>query len=215
MLPDAPLAFVQELIDRLRPLYESLGYVVVTAAMFFESAAFTGVVIPGDIILATGGVYAANGTLSLPVVIACGILAALAGQTVGYLLGRHYGRRILTKVPVLRRFGDRIDRVAGTIERRGGTAIVLGRFATGVAGLVPFVAGTSGVRWRTFLLFTIPTTTAWAVGVVLLGYVVGNNIEVIDRVLSTVGWVGLAVIATVLAGWWAFRRRREGARATS
>ena len=202
----APIALVQELIDLLRPLYASAGYIVVTVAMFLESAAFTGVVIPGDIILAVGGVYAASGTLSLPVVIACGVLAALAGETTGYVLGRRYGRRILTRVPVLHRFDDRVDRIAGTIERRGGTAIVLGRFATGVAGLVPFVAGTSGVGWRTFLLFTIPTTTAWAIGVVLLGFVLGNNIELIDRVLSAVGWIGLTVIVLVLAGWWAFRR---------
>ena len=215
MLGDAPLALVKELIEWLRPLFESVGYVVVTAAMFFESAAFTGVVIPGDIILATGGVYAAGGSLSLPIVMICGVLAALAGETAGYLLGRHYGRTILTKIPILRRFEARIDRVTKTIERRGGTAIVLGRFATGVAGLVPFVAGTSGVRWRTFLLFTIPTTAAWAIGVTLLGCLVGNNIELIDRILSTVGWAGFALIAAVVIGTWGFRRWRSRAHATT
>jgi membrane protein DedA with SNARE-associated domain len=215
VVPDASLALVQDLIDWLRPLFENVGYVVVTVAMFLESAAFTGVVVPGDIILAMGGVYASSGSLSLPFVIVCGVLAALAGQTVGYLLGRHYGRRLLAKLPFLRRFEDRLDRVAKTIERRGGTAIVLGRFATGVAGLVPFVAGTSGVRWRTFLLFAIPTTTAWAVAVVVLGYMVGNNVELIDRILSTVGWVGLAVIASALVAWWAYRRWRGHARTAS
>lgn len=204
-----PLALVQELVEWLRPLFESAGYVVVTTAMFLESAAFTGVVVPGDVILAVGGVYAANGTLSLVVVLVCGVLAALAGQTAGYVLGRRYGSRLLTKIRILRRFEDRLERAERAIERRGGTALVLGRFATGVAGLVPFVAGTSGVSWGTFLRFAYPVTTAWAVAVVLLGYVVGNNIELIDRVLSTVGWIGLAVIGLVLAGLWGFRTWRE------
>jgi membrane-associated protein len=211
----SPLALVQELIDWLRPAFASFGYVVVTVAMFLESAAFTGVVVPGDVILAMGGVYAGRGSLSLPVVIACGVPAALAGETVGYALGRRYGMRLLSALPVIGRFESRVDRVAGTIERRGGMAIVLGRFATGVAGLVPFVAGTSGVRWRTFLLFMIPTTSLWAVGVILLGFVVGNNVERIDDILSTIGWAGLAVVAAVGAGWWIVRRRRARANAAS
>jgi membrane-associated protein len=212
---DTALALVQEVIDWLRPAFSSFGYVVVAVAMFLESAAFTGVVVPGDVILALGGVYAGRGSLSLPGVIASGVVAALTGETIGYVLGRRYGMQLVTKAPVLRRFEHRIDRVTRAIERRGGAAIVLGRFATGVAGFVPFVAGTSGVRWRTFLLFTIPTTSVWAVGVILLGFVVGNNVELIDDVLSTIGWAGLAVAAAVIAVWWIVRRRRARANAAS
>ncbi len=209
------LALVTELVEWLRPLYESAGYVVVTLAMFLESAAFTGIVVPGDVILAVGGVYASNGTLSLPLVMGCGIVAALLGETVGFVLGRRYGMRLLSKISVLRRFEGRIERLRHSIERRGGTAIVLGRFATGVAGLVPFVAGTAGVNWRTFIAFTVPTTIVWVVAVTTLGNVVGNNIELIDRILSAIGWIGFTVVALALAGVWLIRRRRHRSTAAS
>ena len=52
------LALIAELIEWVRPFFETFGYVIISVAMFFESAVFTGIVVPGDLILAIGGVYA-------------------------------------------------------------------------------------------------------------------------------------------------------------
>ena len=94
------LALVTQLVDWLRPFFASWGYVIVSVAMFFESAAFTGVLVPGDVILALGGVYAGTGVLALPGVIACGAVFGVLGATAGYLLGRRYGNSILRRDPV-------------------------------------------------------------------------------------------------------------------
>ena len=203
------LALVQELLDWLQPFFSTFGYLIVAVAMALESGAFTGVVVPGDVILAIGGVYAAQGDLALPLVIGLAWFGALVGSTTGYMLGRRYGEAFVKRLPLLRRFEDRIEDVKGSIERNAGKTIVVGRFVTGAGGFIPFVAGTSRVPPRTFFLYTIPTLLVWTTGLSLVGFFVGNNVESIDRILSTIGWVGVGIVALLVVVWFVRRRRRR------
>jgi membrane protein DedA with SNARE-associated domain len=100
-----------------------------------------------------------------------------------------------------------IDRAQDAIESNAGKTIVVGRFVTGAAGLIPFVAGASGVPPGRFFLYTIPTICVWATAVTLLGFFVGNHVETIDRILSSIGWAGLAIVA-VIVGLWIWRHRK-------
>jgi membrane-associated protein len=202
------VALVTEIVDWLRPAFASGGYLIVSIAMFLESAAFVGVLVPGDVILAIGGVYAANGALSPPIVIVCGVVFGMLGETTGYLIGRRYGEAFLKRMPMVRRFERRVEAARASIRRNGGKAIVIGRFATGIAGTVPFAAGASGVDPKTFFMFTTPTVAIWAVGVVFVGYFVGNNVQTIDRILSAFGGVVLALVAVAVGGVWVYRRLR-------
>lgn len=202
------LALVTELIDWVRPFFGTFGYVIVSAAMFFESAAFTGLVVPGDVILAVGGVYAGQGELALAGVIATGAFFGILGETTGYLLGRRYGDSWLRNAPILGRFQKRIDQAEKSIETNAGKTIVVGRFVTGAAGFIPFIAGASRVPPRRFFLYTIPTIVVWSTAVTLLGYFVGNHVETIDRILSSIGWAGLGVVV-LLVGFWVWRHHRS------
>jgi membrane-associated protein len=210
MLSAMKLALVAQLLDWLRPFFASFGYVIVSVAMFFESAAFTGVLVPGDVILALGGVYAGQGELWLPGVIACGALFGVLGTSSGYLLGRRYGDSVLRRVPILRRFEVRVAQARASIAANAGKTIVVGRFITGAAVFVPFVAGASGVRARTFFAYAIPTMLAWSTGLALIGFFVGNNVETIDRILSRIGFAGLGLGVLVIGIWiWRLRRAPE------
>jgi membrane-associated protein len=207
MLCGVKLALVTQLLDWLRPFFASFGYVIVSVAMFFESAAFTGILVPGDVILALGGVYAGRGELSLLGVIACAASFGILGTATGYLLGRRYGDSILRRAPILRRFEERVIRAQASIAANAGKTIVLGRFITGAAVFVPFVAGASGVRARTFFAYAVPTMVAWTSGLALLGFFVGNNVDTIDKILSRVGLAGLA-LGALLLGIYLWRQRR-------
>lgn len=204
-------AIVTEIVDWLRPAFTTAGYAIVPVAMFLESAAFLGVLIPGDVILAVAGVYAARGEMSVPIVIALGIAGALAGEMTGFLVGRRYGRSAVEHLPFDDWLGRKVDRASDSINENAGKTIVVGRFATGVAGLVPFAAGMADVPMKTFVLYSIPLVAAWATGVVLLGTLVGNNIELIDRILSSIGWAVIGVAILGLAGRWLVKRRRAHA----
>ena len=205
------LALVQELVDWLQPFFSTFGYLIVPVAMALESGAFTGIVVPGDVILAIGGVYAAQGDLALPLVIGLAWFGALVGSTAGYVLGRRYGESFVKRLPLLNRFEDRIEDVKSSIERNAGKTIVVGRFVTGAGGFIPFVAGTSRVPPRTFFLYTIPTLLVWTAGLSLVGFFVGNNVGTIDRILSTIGWVGFGIVALLVAIVLLRRRRRRAA----
>ena len=201
------LALVTQLLDWLRPFFASFGYVIVSVAMFFESAAFTGVLVPGDVILALGGVYAGRGELALVGVIACGASFGVLGTSTGYLLGRRYGDSVLRRAPILRRFEDNVMQAQSSIAANPGKTIVLGRFITGAAVFVPFVAGASGIRARTFFAYAVPTMVVWVTGLALVGFFVGNNVETIDRVLSRIGLAGLG-LGVLVVGFWIWRHRR-------
>ncbi len=207
MLSGVKLALVTQLLDWLRPFFASFGYVIVSVAMFFESAAFTGILVPGDVILALGGVYAGRGELALLGVIACGASFGVLGTSTGYFLGRRYGDSVLRRAPILRRFEDRVIQAQASVAANAGKTIVLGRFITGAAVFVPFVAGASGVRARTFFAYAVPTMFVWSTGLALLGFFVGNNVGTIDRVLSRVGLAGLG-LGVLLVGIWIWRQRR-------
>jgi membrane-associated protein len=213
MLWDVKLALVTQLLDWLRPFFASFGYVIVSVAMFFESAAFTGILVPGDVILALGGVYAGRGELALAGVIACGASFGVLGTSTGYLLGRRYGDSVLRRAPILRRFEERVAQARASIASNAGKTIVLGRFITGAAVFVPFVAGASGIRARTFFAYAVPTMFVWSTGLALLGFFVGNNVGTIDRILSRVGLAGLG-LGVLVVGIWIWRQRRAGRSST-
>src|SRR5438105_4099709 len=103
-----PLATIVDLLLRwLRPAYDTAGYLIV------------GLGVPGDVILALGGVYAAQQRLSLPWVIVIGICAAISGESIGYWLGRRYGMGLVRRIPVLRQFEERLQKAEVYFQRRG------------------------------------------------------------------------------------------------
>jgi membrane-associated protein len=202
------LALVTEFIDWVRPFFVTYGYVVVSAGTFLESAALIGLIVPGDIVLALAGVYAGRGDLAIAGVIACGVVFGVCGETAGYFLGRRYGDSLLRRAPIIRRFEHRLEEAQVSIRSNAGRTIAIGRFVTGAAGFIPFVAGTSGVPTRTFFAFTIPTIAVWATAVTLVGFFVGNNVETIDRILTSAGGFGLVVVVLVVGVWiWRHRTR--------
>jgi undecaprenyl-diphosphatase len=202
-------AFVEEVIGWLQPAYDTAGYTLVFAAMVLESGLLLGVVVPGDVILAMAGVYVTRGDLSFPVVVGLAVLGTTAGEVIGYWLGRRFGRSIIDRLPFADRLRPKVDRAAEALRRNSGKAIVLGRFATGAGGTLPFAAGTAEIPFFRFLLFAIPTILVWATALVLLGTIVGDHVETLDRIVSTFGWAVLAAIVLVIAGRLVWRRVRK------
>ena len=202
------VALIEALLDWIGPFFSTYGYVLIVAATMLESSAFVGVVVPGDIILAIGGVYAARGDLSLPWVIVLGALGTIAGESIGFWLGHRYGEALLRRLPFADRAQDKIDRAREAYARNDSKVLLVGRFASGLRVIVPFTAGMSQTSYRRFMAFVVPTATVWAVAVGLLGYVLGENVELIDTILSRFGWGVLALVILGVAGNFVWRRLR-------
>jgi membrane-associated protein len=186
-----------------------LAYLVVAALVFGETAIFLGFVIPGETAVVLGGVLAGRGRVSLPVLLVVVVAAAVAGPLAGYEIGRHLGERVIA-APRMRRVAAGVDRARGVLHRRGAAAVFLGRFVAVLRALMPAVAGTTRMPYRTFLAWNVLGGLVWGVGYCLLGYAAGSAYAAIER---TVGAGVAAVIAVIvlaaLVAWLARRHRRD------
>jgi membrane protein DedA with SNARE-associated domain len=184
-------------------------YAVVAALVFCEDALFFGFVLPGETAVVLGGVVASQGGVSVALLCAVVVLAAVAGDSVGYEIGRRFGPRILDTRP-LRGHRERIGRAQELIRHRGPAAVFLGRFIAFFRAMMPALAGMSGMRYRTFLLFNAAGGLVWGVGFTLLGYFAGTAYQKVERTAGTAVAVVVAIgVITVLVVWHVRRRRQE------
>jgi membrane-associated protein len=204
------LALITEIVDWAGPAFQgALGYTIIAAVVLMERALFLSVLVPGDLVLALGGVYAGRGELDLTAVILLGAVPGLISESVGFWLGDRYGAGLIERIPLVRRSADKLPRVRRYFAEHGGRIVVIGRYATVAGTFVPFVAGMGRMPYGRFLLFDVPAVALWAAGVSLIGYILGRNLELVDRVISSFGWLMLGVLAVFLGFmWWRRRRRR-------
>jgi membrane-associated protein len=197
-----------DLEKALSDFSDTLGawtYALVGGLAFLETGAFIGLVAPGETAIVLGGVVAAQGDISLPVVLLVAWLAAAAGDFASFLLGRRLGRRfLLARGPSLGVTAPRLERVDQFYARHGAKAILIGRFIGLVRAVSPFLAGASGLRTRAFLPWSVLGCAVWASAFTLVGYAFNRSFASATHVL-TYGALGLAVVAAVVL---ALRARR-------
>jgi membrane protein DedA with SNARE-associated domain len=202
---------VSGLLHQLLGLRGAVVYLIVAALVFGEDALFIGFVVPGETAAILGGVAASRGNVSLPVICAVAVVAAIAADSTGYAIGARYGERVLALRPVRRR-RERIDAARARLARRGGPAVFAGRFLAFLHAVMPFLAGTSHMPYPRFLVYNGAGGILWGTGTVLLGYLAGNSYEVIEKTFGrAAALLAVAVVVIALIGWKIHRRRRKRA----
>ncbi len=189
-------------IELLLGLPASTVYLLVAALCWAEAAFFLGFITPGELAVATGGILASRGQVSLSLLIPVVVLGTVAGNSTGYWLGRRWGVGVLEWPPLQKTFGPALERARSFMARRGEWAIVLGRVATPTRIAVPFLVGAAGVRYRRFLLFDLPTTVVWAIAWTTLGYLLGESWERIQEVAGAAAVLVLILFVTALVLRW-------------
>jgi membrane-associated protein len=202
-------SLVEQLVMWLQPAFAVAGYEILAVAVLLERSIFIGLIIPGDILLALGGVYASEGRLNLAAVIIIGTVAAVTGESLGYLLGRRYGVRLIRALPVIRRLEPRLDDAHAFFRKHGAMTVAIGRYATAAGAFVPFSAGVARMPYRRFLAVDLPSVAVWACLVTGFGYAVGRNLAFIDRTLSRFGYIVLALVLAIVI-FRVVKKRREG-----
>jgi membrane-associated protein len=186
-----------------------LVYLLVGVLAFGEAAAFIGLVLPGETALLLAGVAAAHGHVSLPILLAVGGLAAVAGDSTGYEIGRHGGDR-LRRSRLGRRIGEpRWQRAERYVARRGPSAVLFGRWVGVLRSLVPALAGATRMDYRRFLLWNALGGLTWSTTVLLLGYAAGTALSRIQSALGTAGLAVAGAVVAAIAGVVAVRRRAQ------
>jgi membrane-associated protein len=195
----------------LTDLSNTLGtwtYGLVAGLAFLETGAFVGLVAPGETAIVLGGVVAAEGEVSLAVILPMAWLAAALGDLASFWLGRRLGRRfLLAHGPRLGVTASRLERVEDFFARHGPKAILAGRFIGIVRAVAPFLAGASGMRLRAFLPWSLLGTAVWATTFTLIGYAFSHSFGTAADAL-THGTLALAVLAAAALAWRQHRRSR-------
>jgi membrane-associated protein len=213
------LAGVVELPDfpkLLRDLSDTLGawtYALVGGLAFLETGAFVGLVAPGETALALGGVVAAAGDIELWLMIPIAWACAAGGDLTSFMLGRRLGTQWLDRhggrvgISIARR-----QQVERFLDKHGPRAILIGRFVGIVRAVAPFSFGSSGMRLRAFLPWSILGTGIWSAAFTMVGYVFHESFEKAADTLAH-GALALAVIVTVglVVRAYVLRRRAKAA----
>lgn len=180
-----------------------VGYAALFALIAVESM---GIPVPGETALITGAILASKGQLQIEWVIVLAATAAILGDNVGYLIGRHGGRRLLTMNGPFLATRQRVLRVGEPFfERHGPKAVFLGRFTAGLRIWAAWLAGATHMPWKSFLLYNALGGIVWATVVGVLAYVLGHAAEKAIEVAGVVGLVGAVVF--VIGAFVVLRRR--------
>jgi membrane-associated protein len=149
-------------------------YAVMAAIIFSENAFLLGFVLPGDSLLFTLGVVAGSGKINIFLLIGLLLIAAIAGDSTGYYLGKKTGPRIFSR-PDSRLFKQEyVHRTQEFFEKYGGKAVVIARFLPVIRSFTPFMAGVGNMPYPTFFFYNVIGSAAWVLLFTILGYTLGN-----------------------------------------
>jgi membrane protein DedA with SNARE-associated domain len=181
----------------------NIGYPLVFGLVAGESS---GLPIPGETSVLVAGALASKGNLSLPVVIVVAAAAAIIGDNFGYLIGRHFLRRLVTGpgrwAP---RLEHHVQRGEVYFERHGGKTVFFGRWFPVLRITAAWLAGAHHMPWRKFFLFNALGGIGWAASMSTVGYVAGRQAENLITLIAA-----LVAVAVVLAVFGHFGLRRLG-----
>lgn len=188
--------------DWIQPEYliETFGLIGVLAIVFVESGLLVGFFLPGDSLLFTAGLLSADGVLPpIWVLLILVPIAAIAGDQVGYAIGRKTGPAVFNR-PESRFFHqENVDRAQAFFDKHGPRTVILARFVPIVRTFVPVIAGVSRMPYRTFVTYNVIGGILWGVGITLLGYWLGqfafvrDNIEPIILLIVAISFVPVAL----------------------
>lgn len=197
----------ENLLDVVAGLHGSVLYLIVFLLAFGEAAVGADLVVPGEVGLVVASAAAAQGDLSLPVVIVVAVIGAVAGDSMSWFLGRRFGPPLVRRWAFTRKYLEpKLESAQAHFERRGGWSVFAARWVGALRAVVPAVAGMAGMPYPRFLAWEIPAAIGWVSVIASLGWVFGDDVaSLVDRVG---GWISIVVLAVLAAIWFLHRRRK-------
>jgi membrane-associated protein len=192
-------------------LLASFGLLGLLTIIFAECGLLVGFFLPGDTLLFAAGVLVANNSSVLPSSIAliCVLVsvAAVAGNLVGYQIGRKAGPAVFRRPQSFLFRPEHLERTSAFFTRFGGAAVLLARFVPIVRTFITVLAGASRMQWRTYALYSLIGGTVWGTAMTLLGFSLGQVVFLRDHLDVLV--VGAVLLSVGSAGLELFRRSRK------
>jgi membrane-associated protein len=194
--------------------YGTWIYAILFLIVFVETGLIVMPFLPGDSLLFTAGMLAAQGSnehFSIYVFIPLLIVAALMGDNVNYFVGRFFSDQIKKRERILFFKSEYITRTEAFFEKHGKQSIIVARFVPIVRTIAPFVAGAGSMPYRTYIAFCVIGAIIWVTSISLLGYWLGNLPIIKDNFEKVVlGIVFISVLPIVWQGFKSKFSKRQG-----
>jgi membrane-associated protein len=194
-----------QFLFNVKGLIEWGGTLLVCVIVFIETGFFVGFFLPGDSLLVTAGVFAATGQIHLAKLLLLVPLCAIAGDQVGYWIGRQAGQALYRREDSLIFRKRHLERAHQFYEKYGGKTVILARFVPIVRTFCPPVAGAARMPYGRYFAFDVAGGFLWVGSMILGGYFLGSMIPNIDKqihyVIAAVIFVSLlpAIISVLRA----------------
>jgi membrane-associated protein len=209
------IELVRHLISQLydvRGLIEWGGTALVCVIVFVETGMFVGFFLPGDSLLVTAGVFAGAGHMKLAELLSLVTLCAIAGDQLGYFIGRRAGANLYQREDS-RFFKKRhLERAHEFYENYGGKTIIMARFVPIVRTFCPPVAGAAKMNYAHYLLYDVIGGFLWVWSMVFVGFTLGRTVPNVDKRIHLI-IAAVLLLSVTPAAYHAWRVRRAKATA--
>jgi len=179
--------------------YHNWVYVFLFLIIFAETgliiASFLMPFLPGDALIFTIGLLAQEGSLNIYLVIPLLIFAAILGDNLNYYVGKRFGEYIMNSEKDFFFKKKHLEKAKDFFDKNGKNSIIIARFVPVVRTIVPFLCGSTKVKYSTFLSFSMIGAFLWVGVIGLLGYNLGK-IEWVKENLDLMIW-GIIILANI------------------
>ncbi|HEX6598261.1 MAG TPA: VTT domain-containing protein [Gemmatimonadaceae bacterium] len=199
----------------VRQLVQAGGYVGLTLIIFAETGLLIGFFLPGDSLIVTAGLLAAQPQFGLHIWL-LGLLltvAAILGNSLGYAIGKYSGPRLFTRDDSLLFKKKHLFRAHEFYEKHGGKTLVLARFMPIVRTFVPVVAGMAEMDYKSYTAYNVLGAVLWIWSMLFIGFVLGRYIPGVEHHIEKV--IIAVIIVSLLPGLISWRREKARAAAAA
>jgi membrane-associated protein len=201
-------------LTNVRELVRVGGYVGLTAIIFAETGLLVGFFLPGDSLLVTAGLLSAQPQFGLNVYALGALLtvAAIVGNSLGYVIGRASGPRLFTRDDSLLFKKKHLYRAQEFYAKHGGKTLVIARFMPIVRTFVPVVAGLANMPFGTYTAYNVLGGVAWIWSMLFIGHFLGRVVPGIDKHIEPMILVIIALsLLPAFISWWRERSKSKAA----
>ena len=207
------LAHLLHFLFNVKGLIEWGGTLLVCVIVFIETGFFVGFFLPGDSLLVTAGVFAASGQLHISELLLLVPLCAIAGDQIGYWIGRKAGQTLYRREDSLIFRKSHLERARQFYEKYGGKTVILARFIPVIRTFCPPVAGAAQMPYGRYFAYDVAGGFLWGGGMVLGGYSLGRQIPNISENIHYV--IAVVIFLSLLPPIIGFLRSRNSGSAKS
>ena len=195
--------------QHLSLLIQSFGgwaYLIVFLVIFCETGLVVTPILPGDSLLFGLGAVAALGALKVEWLFVMLSIAAIAGDTVNYMIGHYVGPRVFARESGRFFKKEYLERTHRFYEKYGGKTIVIARFVPIIRTFAPFVAGIGSMTYSRFIAYNIVGGISWIALFIFGGYYFGN-LSIVKRNFTLV--IFAIILISILPGVIEYVRQRR------